>query len=312
MDPMANEQQDPGAAGLLKQTFTEFSEDQGTKSAAALAYYTVFSLPPLLVLLLMIAGIVIDPQQLQGGMKQQMQSLLGPQAAEQVQTMIQSTQKPGQGGTLATILGIAALLFGATGAFVQLQSTLNEMWEVEPDPELGGAQKAMRFVTKRVLSFGMILVIAFLLMVALVASSVVSAAGGQLAGFLPGPLGPVLLHVINIVLSLGIFTLLFAAMFKFLPDAEISWHEVWIGGFVTALLFVVGKFLIGLYIGQTNPGSAYGAAGSMIIILLWIYYSSIIVFLGAEFTQVHARSRTGGIDPAEGAVKVTEEKRHVR
>lgn len=309
---MASEQPPLGIVGLMKETFSEFSEDQGTKSAAALAYYTVFSLPPLLVLLLMIAGVAVDPQQLQGGMKQQMQSLLGPQAAEQVQTMIQSTQKTGQGGLFGTILGVAALLFGATGAFVQLQSALNEMWEVEPDPELGGVQKAVRFVTKRALSLGMVLVIAFLLLVALVASSVISAAGSQLTGFLPGPIGPAVLYVINILLSLLIFALLFASMFKVLPDAEISWHEVWVGGFVTALLFVIGKFLIGLYIGQTDPGSAYGAAGSMIIILLWIYYSSIIVFLGAEFTQVHARSRTGGIEPADGAVKVAKEKKRVR
>lgn len=309
---MANRQHSSGTTGLLKQTFSEFTDDEGMKSAAALAYYTVFALPPLLVLVLMIAGVVIDPQQLQGSLKQQMQSLLGPQAAQQVQTMIQSAQKPGQGGTLAMILGIAALLFGATGAFVQLQSTLNEMWEVEPDPELGGVQKAIRFISKRVLSLGMILVIAFLLLVALVISSVLSAAGSQLTGLLPGPIGPVVLWVLNVLLSLALFSVLFAAMFKVLPDAKISWHEVWVGGLVTALLFVVGKFLIGFYIGQTNPGSAYGAAGSMIVVLLWIYYSSIIVFLGAEFTQVHVRHRTGEIKPAEGAVKVAEEKKQVR
>lgn len=186
------------------------------------------------------------------------------------------------------------------------------MWDVEPDPEQGGFQKVMRVVSKRVLSFGMILVIAFLLLVALVVSSVLSSVGSEVTALLPGPIGPATLQVLNIVLSLAIFTLLFAAMFKVLPDAKISWHEVWVGGFVTALLFMVGQFLIGYYIGQTDPGSAYGAAGSLAVILVWIYYSSIIVFLGAEFTQVHARSRTGRIEPAKGAVKVTEEKRYRR
>jgi membrane protein len=278
-------------------------------SAAALSYYTIFSLPALLVLLLLLVGSVMNANDVRGGLESQMQSLMGPSAGEQVRTIIEKAdEKPG-GGALPTILGIAGLIFGATGAFGQLQKSLNRTWDVEPDPNQGGIKA---FLSKRVFSLGIILVLAFLLLVSLVISAALSGMGDRLDAFLPSGLSEPMLQVFNLVISLAVITLLFAAMFKVLPDAKISWRSVWVGAAFTAVLFVVGKFLIGLYLGKSNPGQAYGAAGSLAVLLLWIYYSSLIVLFGAEFTETWAQDRRGEtIEPEPGAIRVKREKQRI-
>lgn len=301
---MAREgEEDRGIGHLLQQTISEFVEDDGLSMAAALAYYAVFSLPPLLVLVMIVGGTVVDEQQLQGTLQEQMQSLAGDQAASQVQTMLQRARLPETEANLATMFGIAVLVMGATGVFVQLQWTINKMWKVVPDPEQGYYDWIVKLLTKRIISFGMILAIAFLLLTALVVSAVLSAFGPQIGAYLPGNVGNWLLRSLDFLFSLGIITLLFAAIFKILPDATIRWRDVWIGAFLTALLFVLGKFVIGYYIGQSNPGSTFGAAGSLAVILIWIYYSAVILFLGAEFTQVYARSSGAPIEPEKEAVQ---------
>jgi membrane protein len=304
---MANAQ--TGILGLLKRSFSDFMEDDCMDAAASLSYYTIFSLPAILVLLLLLVSSVMDPNDVRGGLESQMESLMGPRAGEQVRTIIQeSEQRPG-GGAIPALLGIAGLIFGATGAFGQLQKTLNRTWDVEPDPNQGGIKA---FLGKRVFSLGIILVLAFILLVSLVISAALSGMGDRLGSFLPSGLSAPVLEVLNLVISLGAITLLFGAMFKILPDAKISWRSVWVGAAFTAVLFIIGKFLIGLYIGKSNPGEAYGAAGSLAILLLWVYYSSLIVLFGAEFTETWAQERRGEtIEPEPGAVRVRREKQRV-
>jgi membrane protein len=243
-----------------------------------------------------------------GGLEGQLQSIMGPTAGEQVRTIISQAQQKPHGGFLPTILGIIGLLAGATGALGQLQKTLNRTWNVEPDPNQGGIKT---FLSKRLFSFGMILMIAFFLLISLILSAALTGLGGRLGGFLPAGVSTVLLEVVNTVVSLAVITLLFAAMFKVMPDAKISWRSVWVGALVTAVLFVIGKFVIGLYLGKSNPGQAYGAAGSLAVLLLWIYYSSLILLFGAEFTQTWAERRGEGLEPEPGAVRVQREKQRV-
>lgn len=294
--------------GLLKQSAIDFMEDECPRLAAALAYYTIFALPPLLILILTLVSVIWDPQTIERSIEGQFSAMVGADAAQQIHAILQNANRPGAGGPIATILSVAALIFGATGAFVQLQDALNRAWEVEPDPEQGGIKN---FLLKRVFTFGMILGVGFLLLVSLALSAALSTFGEMLAGMVPG-LGPVVLQVINMAISLAVITLLFAAIFKILPDARVAWKDVWVGSVATALLFVIGKFLIGLYVSRSDPGQAFGAAGSLAVLLIWIYYSGLIALFGAEFTQRWAESRGKGIEPEEGAVRVVEGKRHVR
>jgi membrane protein len=288
------------ALALAKTTFKDFSDDEATWKAAALAYYTVFALPPLLLLMLQVASAIWDPDQVRRTLTGEFESMMGRDVANQIQTMIQSAEQKASGSGMRVVLSVAGLIFGATGAFVALQSALNRAWEVKPDPKQGGIRQ---FITKRMLSLGMVLGMAFLLLVSLALTSALSAAGGALFGGMPKWLGLAL----NFVLSFGVITLLFAGMFKVLPDAKIAWNDVWVGATVTAVLFVLGKFLIGLYIGRSDPGSAFGAAGSLAVLLVWIYYAAVIVLLGAEFTQAWVKHKGRTIEPEEGAIKVIEQ-----
>jgi membrane protein len=297
-----------GVTGLMKETVKDFFEDDCMDSAAALSYYTIFSLPALLVLILTIISAVMNPSDVRGGLEGQLQSLMGPSAGEQIRTIIQQAEQKPNSGLIPTILGIVGLLLGATGAVGQLQKALNRAWNVEPDPNQGGLKN---FLTKRVFSLGMILVIAFFLLVSLVISAALSGMGDRVNDFLPSGLSGPLLEVLNLVISLVVITLLFAALFKVMPDAKISWRSVWVGAAVTAFLFVIGKFLIGFYLGQSNPGQAYGAAGSLAVLLLWVYYSALILLFGAEFTETWAERRGQGIEPEPGAVRVRREKQRV-
>ncbi len=298
-----------GALGMLKRTGKDFVDDECPRMAAALSYYTVFSLPPLLLILLMVVGIFVDPSGVREGLSSEVAATLGPDAAEQIGAIVENASRPDTGGPLVWILGVAGILFGATGALGQLQGALNRAWEVEPDPERGGWKVMLR---KRVLSLGMILTLAFLMLVSLLLSAILGAVGDAVAGWLPGGLSGAFLQALNTGLSLVAATLLFAATFRILPDARVAWRDVWVGAGGTALLFVAGKFLLGFWFARSNPGEAFGAAGALALILVWIYYSAMIFFLGAEFTQVWASERGRGIEPEEGAVRVVEEKRHVR
>jgi membrane protein len=289
---------------LLTDTANDFLTHDCQSLAAALAYYTVFALPPLLVLVMTIVGLVWDPRQVEGQVGQQMAELVGQQGAGQIQTMVGEARHFGSG--LAATLGVMVLIVGATGLFAQLQWSLNRVWEVQPDPAQGGLKN---FMVKRILSFGMILAIAFLLLVSLIVSAILSAFGQYIANLLSGQISQTFLQVANFTISLVVIAVLFAAMFRWLPDARTAWKDVIFGAIVTTLLFLLGRTLIGLYLGNTNIGSAYGAAGSLVLVLIWIYYSSIILLLGAEFTHVWARHH-GNVEPVEGAVRV--EQRTIR
>lgn len=295
--------------GLLKQTFSDFMEDRCMRLAAALSYYTVFSLPPLLVLLLLLLGAVMDPDDVQRLLEGQLGSLLGPAGSDQVAAMMENAQRPDLSRGFTAVLGIGALLFGAVGAFVELQNALNRIWEVAPDPDRGGLR---HFIGQRLMSFGMLLTIAFLMLVSLLISALLQAFGDRLGGMLPGVLSSVMLQILNAVVSLAAITALFALLFMYVPDAEIRWKDVRVGALVTALLFVAGKFALGLYLGRSDPGGAFGAAGALALLLVWIYYSAIILFLGAEFTQAWATRHGEGIRPADGAVRMVVRRQPVR
>jgi membrane protein len=293
---------------VLKGSVDGFIEDDCPTMAAALSYYTVFSLPPLLVLLLAVLGSVLDPQDIQGTIEAQMREAMGAAGAGQVRTILANVDRPGAGGGLATVLSVIALLFGATGVFGQLQAALNKAWGVAPDPSKGGIKSLL---LRRVFGIGMVLGLAFILLVSLVVSAVLSAFGDQLSRFLPEGLSAPVLEAINFAGSLAVIALLFAAIFKVMPDARIAWSDVRVGAVATALLFVGGKFVLGLYLGRSNPGEAFGAAGALALMLVWIYYSSMIVLLGAEFTQSWAEYRGRGIVPEKGAVRVVRETRRM-
>jgi membrane protein len=291
--------------GIFKRAAKEFFRDDCPRYAAALSYYTIFSIGPLLALLLLLAGLIWDPHEVQNAIGSQIRDLIGPEASREVLAMVAHRDPTGGEGTLATLAGIGLLIFGATGAFLQLQDSLNRAWNVEPDPAKGGIRN---FLIKRIFSLGLILGIAFLLIVSLAVTTAVSAISERFTGGTP----TTLMLVINSVFAFVVITFLFAAMFKVLPDAEIEWRDVWVGGVVTALLFVIGKFLIGFYLGQSDPGSAFGAAGTLAVILIWVYYASHIVLFGAEFTQAWADKFGRGIRPEPGASKTVERKERNR
>jgi membrane protein len=293
----------PGLS-LIKESFQEWQKDGALDLGAALAYYTIFSLAPLLLVALAVAGLLWDRGQIQGQLIAEIQGLIGPQGAQAVQTMLENAGRHGS-GVIASILGVATILFGATGVFVQLQNALNRVWNVEAKPGLG----IWSFVKTRLISFGMVLGVGFLLLVSLIVSTTVSAIGKWAAGLLPG--SETLMQALTFAVSFALITFLFALMYKYLPDVEIGWRDVWIGAVVTALLFTLGKFLIGLYLGKSSVASTYGAAGSLVVLLLWIYYSSQILFLGAEFTQVYATHYGSQIKPSKHAVPVVEKKETV-
>ncbi|MEG3984012.1 YihY/virulence factor BrkB family protein [Microcoleus sp. T3B2] len=266
---------------LLKQTFTEWQEDKAPTLAAALAYYTVFSLAPLLIIVIAIAGLVFGADAAQGQIVTQLQSLIGKEGAETVQELILKASEP-KSGMIATLVGIATLLWGASNVFTNLKEALNTIWNVSPPPGRG----IWGFLQDRILSFAMILGIGFLLLVSLVISAILAAVSYWLNGLLQLPVG--IWQIVDFALSFGVVTLLFALIYKLLPDVHLAWNDVWIGAAITSVLFTIGKSLIGVYLGGSGIASTYGAAGSFVIILLWINYSAQILFLGAEFTQVWA------------------------
>jgi membrane protein len=291
---------------LLKDTFREWREDGATRLAAALAYYTTFSLAPLLVLVIAIAGLVGGHEAAETQTMAQVQDLLGEEGREFVAGMIESASQPATGLT-ATLIGTATLLFGALGAFGELQNSLNTIWEVKPKPATDFWDGIKRFVLKRLVSFAMVLVIGFLLLASLVMSAALSALGEYIGN--RWPMADLWLGLINFTISFLVITVLFAMIFKFLPEIQIAWKDVWLGAAVTSVLFSLGKFLIGLYLGRSQVGNIFGAAGSLAILLIWIYYSAQILFFGAEFTQVYTNRYGSKMVPDPGMLKITERER---
>lgn len=286
-------------AGLLKETFEEWKDDDALQWGAALAYYSIFSIAPLLLITISVASLVFGRAAVEGRLIDEIGGVVGPQAAEAIQTMVANASATGS-GVWGTILGVALMLLGASGAFAHLQKSLNHLWNVEPKADAGWRL----LVRQRLAALGMVLVVALLLLTALVLSAAISALGSYADQILPMPAWA--LGLIDLVVSLAVITLLFAAIYKVLPDVEIEWREVWVGAAMTALLFVVGKLAIGLYLGRSGVASSYGAAGSLVVLLVWIFYSSQLVFFGAEFTQVWARRRGRRIEPSAWAVRVEE------
>lgn len=287
---------------LLKETYQEWSEDKAPRLAAALAYYTIFSIAPLLVIVIAIAGLALGDDAARGAISQQIQGLVGRTGAEAIEQMIQGASQR-EAGIVATVIGVVTLLFGASGVFGALQDALNTIWEVAPRPGMGWVET----VKQRFFSFTMVLGTGFLLLVSLVVSAVLAGVVKYFQGALPG--ADVLWQVVNFAVGLAVTTLLFALIFKVVPDAEVGWGDVWIGAAATALLFSIGRLLLGLYLGQSSFGSTYGAAGSLVVVLIWIYYSAQILFMGAEFTQVYANSYGSHVKPAPNAVPLSDAKR---
>lgn len=280
---------------LLKDSVSAWSVDKASRLAAALSYYTVFSIAPLLVIVIAVAGQVLGEEAVRGEIVAQIGDTVGQDTAEFIQTLVANAREPSS-GTIATVIGVVTLILGATGVFGQLQGALDTIWRVEPAPGRG----IIGAIQDRFLGFAMVLGIGFLLMVAFVASTVISAASTFLGEQLPIPAG--WLSVLDFALSFAVITVLFAFIFKILPRVSVAWRDVWLGAAVTSALFNVGKLLIGWYLGTSGAGSAFGAAGSLIVLLLWVYYSAQIFLLGAEFTKVYANRYGSHLKPEEGAV----------
>lgn len=282
---------------LLKQTASDWSDDNAARLAAALAYYTVLSIAPMMVLAVAVAGLFFGEDAARGQIAEQLGSVVGPQAGSAIETIIANAKAP-EAGLLSTVIGIGVLFFGASGVFGELQASLNTVWDVAPKPGRG----VRGFLAQRFFSFTMVLGVAFMLLVSLVLSAALSAIGSLVSDSLPG--GAVLWQALNFVASLGLITVLFAMIYKVIPDAKIAWSDVWVGALVTALLFSLGKFALGLYLGRASLASPYGAAGSVIVLVVWVYYAAQILLLGAEFTQAYARRYGHDIEPNAHATRV--------
>lgn len=291
---------------ILKITSQKWWDRDPFKESAVIAYYAIFALPGLLVVIITLAGYFFGQEAVNGQITGQFTAVMGADTALQIQDIIaKATQS--RNSVWATIIGIATILVGATGVFVEFQKSLNNIWNVQADVSKSGI---LSFLKTRLFSFGVIIAMAFILILSLVISAALAALSNLITYYF-STLFLVVLQFFNFIVSLGILALLFAVMFKFFPDAKIKWRHVWVGALVTALLFETGKFGLGLYFGQANPGSGYGAAGSIILILLWASYSSMIVFFGAEFTHIYAEKTDGKVPPDEHAVKVVEVKMKV-
>ena len=277
--------------------FRAWLADAAPRLGASLAYYTLFSLAPILLVVIAIAGFAFGEEAVRGQIVTQIDQLVGTEGAEAVQTLLRGARQE-KGGTLATILGTITFLLATTGAFLELQYALNRVWRVQPKPGLS----VRALLLDRLRSFGIVVAIGFLLLVSLAVSAALAALGDVL-GRAPGL--PAIWVAVNTALGVVVIAVLFALLFKYLPDVELRWRDVWIGGFVTALLFTAGKQLIGLYLGKSATASSYGAAGSVVVLLLWVYYTSQVVLLGAEFTRVYTRRNRSHPQPQEFAERET-------
>jgi membrane protein len=280
-----------GFLGMLKAAVADWREDRATRLGAALAYYSVFSLAPLLIIAISIAGAFFGEEAARGAIQGQIAGAIGSDAAKGLEEMIEGARKSDAAGAMAFV-GVVLLLVAASGVFGQLQDALNTIWEID-GKTAGGV---WGFVKARFLSMTMVLGTGFLLLVSLLLSAGVTAATDALERLVPVP--GFVWQIVSFLVSLGVVTILFAMIFKVLPDANVKWNHVWIGALMTAALFTVGKFLLALYLGRRDAASTYGAAGALVLVLMWVYYSSLILLFGAEFTQVYARSRGDRIEAA--------------
>jgi membrane protein len=285
------------AWGLIKETFSEWSNDKAPRLGAALSYYTIFSMAPLLVLVISIAGLVFGRDAAEGRLLAQLSQVVGMDAGVALQSMVAKAGEH-RAGIIATVVGLVVLMVGATGVVIELQDALNTVWKVVPKPGRG----IKGLIRDRLLSIGIILAFGFLFIVSLVASSALAALGTVVRGWLPGWL--ILGYVLNYGVSIAVIGVMLAMIFKILPDVKMAWRDVWLGAAVTSVLFHVGKFLIGLYVGKAGVGSTFGAAGSLAVLLVWIYYSTQLVLMGAEFTRAYANQFGSHVVPSDNAVAV--------
>lgn len=269
---------------IFKRAATRWWGDNALRLSASLSYYTLFSLAPMLIIVIAVAGMIFGQDAVEGRLMDEIQGLVGHDSAIAIQSMIQHARQE-QVNATATLLSLTAMIVLSTGVFVELQDALNLIWRIQP--ESTSALAFWRVLKGRLFSFCLVIGIGFLLVVSLALSAAVAAVGRFFTALLPGP--EILMHILYSGVSLAIFTILFGMMFKILPDAYIAWRHVWAGAFVTAVLFTIGKVGIGLYLGKTGVASAYGAASSLAVILLWVYYSALILFFGAEYTYVSAK-----------------------
>ena len=283
---------------LIKETLHEFSEDNVMHYGASLSYYTLFALPPMIIIVITAAGTFFGKDAVSGQLYAQLAGLLGEEGALEVQEIVAAAMKL-KPNFFAKAVGIAAILVSSTGMFLALQDALNTIWGVKAMPK----SNILKLLRDRVMSFAMVISIAFLLLVSLVVHAAVVAATQLMSNYFHF-ISLVVMHIFNVVIPIAIITLLFALLFKYLPDAKVRWKDVWIGAFVSSLLFSLGKYVIGLYLGNSNVGSAYGAAGTVVILLTWVFYSSVLLFVGAEFTKVYASRYGKRIEPADYAVRI--------
>ncbi|MBV9864944.1 MAG: YihY/virulence factor BrkB family protein [Abitibacteriaceae bacterium] len=286
---------------LIKETYTQWSEHKASRLAAAFAYYTVFSMAPMLIVFTAIAGLVFKGN-VQDYIIMQMRAQIGPQATDLVATMLSKSGSK-DASIVATIIGILTSLLGAAGLFGQLQDALNTIWEVAPKPNQG----IMAMIRQRFLSFAMVLGTGLLLAISMLLSIAIEALTKSMSGALPLPPGS--LRALNEIITFGVMVLMFAMIFRVLPDVKIGWKDVWVGAIITSFLFTVGKFALGLYLAHVATSSPYGAASSLVLILLWVYYAAQILFFGAQFTQVYGTKYGTRIEPSPHAVAITEDGR---
>ncbi len=268
---------------LVKQTVMNWLDDYAPSMGAAIAFYTVFSLAPLVIIVIGIAGLFWGREAVQGQLFEQVSALVGVEGGKAVESVVLGAQEPVQ-GIAATIISVVVLVIGATTVFSELQSALDRIWKVNAKKQSG----IWALIRARLLSFGLILTLAFLLLVSLFVSTLLTALGSWLGGGIPG--WEILLQAVNTAITLGILTLLFGMIYRFMPQVSVAWRDVWAGAFVTAVLFEIGKFLIGLYMAKASVASSYAAAGSLVVVLIWVYYASQVFLLGAEFTRVYAEA----------------------
>jgi membrane protein len=280
----------------LKDAFKGFSDDKVTKLCASLAYYTVFSLGPLLIVMIFLLGVILGQEAAQNSIYLNLQNFIGPDAAKQIQEIIRNASISGKGG-IAAVIGVITLLVAATTVFGEIQDSVNSIWGLKPRPKTG----IIKLILTRLLSFGMIASLGFLLLVSLGATAVVEALGDRLKARFED-VAVVVFYVVNLVLNLVVVTLLFSVIFKVLPDARIKWKDIWPGAIATSLLFLIGKFAISFYISKSEVGSTYGAAGSLVVLLLWVFYSAIILYFGAEFTKAFALRKGAKVIPNKYAI----------
>ena len=292
---------------ILKASFNAFMNDKALKMSASLAYYTVFSMAPLLMILISAASIFYGKEAIQNKVFEELNGFLGNDAAMKIQEILKEIALTSD-STLAIIIGVGTLFLGATGVFIEIQDSINQIWRVKAKPKKGWK----KMIINRFLSFSMIISLGFLLIVSLIINGIILALSAKLSQYFPETTIWIV-EIINAGITFIVIAALFGIIFKYLPDVQISWKDVRVGAIFTAILFTIGRYLIGLYIEKVGPGSAYGAAGSLIVILVWVYYTSAILYFGAEFTQVYAQCYGGKIRPAPYAVHIvqTEEEREV-